>query len=224
MIAQYLGTALAEHNMSREVAAVVTRVRVSRDDPAFRKPSKPIGPFYTQEEAGQRAERDGWAVREDSGRGWRRVVPSPLPQGSLAREAIKSRLHAGLRVIAAGGVGVPVAGEPDGAQVGIEAVVDKDRASALLASELGLSSFVIVTGVDYVAINFGKPDQQNLEQMTVAEAERYLAAGEFGEGSMKPKIESALQFLAAGGSDVLITSPEALSDALSGKSGTRIVR
>lgn len=223
MIVQCLGTSLAARGVSREVAAVITRVLVDRADPAFQKPSKPIGPFYSEAEAREHEQRSGWSVREDSGRGWRRVVASPSPQGILELAAIRTLLDAGQIVVAAGGGGVPVAIEADGSQVGIEAVVDKDRASALLASLLGLHSLVIVTGVEYVAVNFGKPDQRDLKQITVAEAEQYLAAGEFGEGSMKPKIESALQFLAAGGKDVLITSPEALTAALQGRSGTRII-
>jgi len=223
MISQCLDTALAEHGVKRRVAVLMTRVLVDPADPAFGNPTKPIGPFYTKEEAGRHRTERGWTMKEDSGRGWRRVVPSPRPRGILEVEAVRTLLDAGHLVVAAGGGGVPVTVGADGAQRGVEAVVDKDHASALLAAALDLEVLVIVTGVSHVAIRFGRPDQVDLDRMTAAEARRYLDAGEFGEGSMKPKIEAALAFLAGGGKEVLVCSVEKLAEALEGASGTRIV-
>ena len=224
MIVQCLGNALVDAGVSRPVTALVTRVRVDRNDPAFQHPNKPIGPFYGEEEAKRLAQERGWSVSEDSGRGWRRVVPSPTPQDILELRGIQDLINAGHVVVAAGGGGVPVTVEANGREQGVEAVVDKDRASAFLASQLGFETFVIVTGVSHVAIGFGKPGQKNLDRLTVSDARRYMSAGEFGEGSMKPKIESAIAFLEHGGRDVLITAPEELGPALAGHSGTRITK
>ncbi|HYV51023.1 MAG TPA: carbamate kinase [Dongiaceae bacterium] len=223
MIVQCLGNALAEAGVKRPVTALVTRVRVDPNDPAFLHPQKPIGPFYTEEEAKRFAREQGWSVTEDSGRGWRRVVPSPAPKEILELRGIQDLIQAGHVVVAAGGGGVPVTLDATGQEHGVEAVIDKDRASAFLASALGFETFVIVTGVSHVAIGFGKPEQKNLDRITVSDARRYMSAGEFGEGSMKPKIESALAFLEQGGRDVLITSPEDLGPALAGQSGTRVI-
>jgi carbamate kinase len=223
MIVQCLGNALSEAGVARPVTALVTRVRVDRDDPAFQHPNKPIGPFYSEDEAKRLARERGWSVSEDSGRGWRRVVPSPAPKEVLELQGIRDLIEAGHIVVAAGGGGVPVTADATGREQGVEAVIDKDRASAFLASALGFETFVIVTGVSQVAIGFGKPEQTNLDRLTAGDARRYMAAGEFGEGSMKPKIESALAFLERGGRDVLITSPEELGAALAGRSGTRVV-
>jgi carbamate kinase len=223
MIVQCLGNELARAGRSDPVTAVVTRVRVDPGDPAFQHPTKPIGPFYDEAEARRLTEEKRWFLREDSGRGWRRVVPSPLPVAIHELAGIRTLLEAGHIVIAAGGGGVPVMTDDGGNEVGVEAVIDKDRTSALLAAALGMETLVIVTGVSHVAVRFGKPDQQNLERITISEALELMARGEFGEGSMKPKIEAAVNFLRAGGGDVVITSPETLADALSGSSGTRIV-
>lgn len=223
MIAQCLGNALAERGSHRPITAVVTRVRVDADDPAFESPTKPIGPFYDEESARKMQEERGWAVREDAGRGWRRVVPSPLPREILELEGIRNLVEDGHLVIAAGGGGVPVVRGEDGIEEGVEAVVDKDRASVLLARRLDMDLVVNVTGVSHVAIDYGKPGQKDLDRMTVAEARKYLEAGEFGEGSMKPKILSSIEFLENGGREVLITSPDDLALALAGDSGTRIV-
>jgi carbamate kinase len=223
MIVQCVDLALAEAGVKRPVTAVVTRVRVDADDPAFDHPDKPIGPFYTEEEANRWAADMGWTVKEDAGRGWRRVVPSPQPVKIVEAPAIADLLRAGHIVVAAGGGGVPVTLDAEGLELGVEAVIDKDRASALLASDLNLDEFVIVTQISHVAINFGKPNQKNLDRITAAEAQAYMEAGEFGAGSMKPKIESALRFLENGGKSVLITSPEDLGAALEGRTGTRIV-
>jgi len=223
MIVQCLGNALTEAKKKRPVTAVVTRVQVDAGDPAFQNPTKPIGPFYSEEDARQRAAERGWVVREDSGRGWRRVVPSPRPASILELEGIRTLLDAGHIVIAAGGGGVPVVLDPQGNETGVEAVIDKDRASAVLATKLKMESLIIVTGVTHLAINFGKPNQRNLDRVTVEEAMVYMEAGEFGVGSMKPKIEASLAFLHEGGREVLITSPEHLGLAFEGRSGTQIV-
>jgi len=223
MIVQCLENALAEAGVRREVTAVVTRVEVARDDPAFKDPTKPIGPFYSEPEARRLARERGWVVHEDAGRGWRRVVPSPRPVSILELHGIRTLFEAGHIVIAAGGGGVPVVLHPDGSGEGVEAVVDKDRVSAILASKLGMDALVIVTGVSHVALRFGRPDQKNLDRITASDAKRYMEAGEFGEGSMKPKIESALAFLGNGGREVLITSPDELPEAMAGRTGTRVV-
>lgn len=223
MIVQCLENAMAEAGIRRNVTAVVTRVEVARDDPAFGDPTKPIGPFYTEAEARRLAAERGWVVHEDAGRGWRRVVPSPRPVSILELEGIRVLVDAGHIVVAVGGGGVPVVLHPDGSGDGVEAVVDKDRASTLLATKLGMDTLVIVTGVSHAALRFGRPDQEDLGRITASEAQRYMEAGEFGEGSMKPKIESALAFLRDGGREVVITSPHELPEALAGRTGTRVV-
>ena len=223
MIVQCLENALAEANVKRNVTAVVTRVRVRLDDPAFDKPTKPIGPFYSEAEADRLSKERGWIVQEDAGRGWRRRVPSPLPREVLELEGIRTLFNAGHIVVAAGGGGIPVVVGKDGKERGVEAVVDKDRASALIASALDIDRLIIVTGVSHVAIGFGTANQKDLSQMTVDEAMDYMSAEEFGVGSMRPKIDSAIAFLRSGGREVLVTSPDHLAMALRGESGTRIV-
>jgi carbamate kinase len=223
MIVQCMGNALAEADLRRPVTAIVTRVQVDENDPAFTHPTKPIGPFYRQDEAKRLTAEQGWHLRDDSGRGWRRVVPSPHPVAILELEGVRTLFEAGHIVVAVGGGGVPVVIKPDGSEIGVEAVVDKDRASVLLALELGVETLIVVTGVSHVAVRFGQPDQKNLDRITIAEATALMADGEFGEGSMKPKIESAIAFLQAGGKEVLITSPPELPAALAGTSGTRVV-
>ncbi len=223
MIVSCLVNALRREGKRRPVTAIITRTRVDEADPAFQHPTKPIGPFYDEAQARRHAADQGWVVKEDAGRGWRRVVASPRPVEILEMEGIRDLLAAGHLVVAVGGGGIPVARRADGTEVGVEAVIDKDRASSVLAQSLQLEQFVIVTQVDRVAVDFGKPGQRDLERVTAAEARRYMEAGEFGEGSMKPKIESALAFLERGGREVLITSPEQLTPALEGRQGTRIV-
>lgn len=209
--------------VSGEVATILTEVEVDGNDPAFKRPTKPIGPFFTRYRA-EALERDlGWTMREDAGRGWRHVVPSPKPLRILNVGTIARMLETAAVVMAAGGGGIPVTRGRDGQWRGIEAVIDKDYASALLAAELKADLFVILTGVAKVAIDFGKPAQRDVARMTVEEAEKHLAAGQFPAGSMGPKIESAIQFVRASGQQVLITDVEVLREALDGKDGTLIV-
>lgn len=209
--------------VSGEVATILTEVEVDVTDPAFKRPTKPIGPFFTRYRA-EALERDlGWTMREDAGRGWRHVVPSPRPLRILNVGTISRMLESAAVVVAAGGGGIPIVRGRDGQWRGIEAVIDKDYASALLASDLKADLFVILTGVAKVALDFGKPTQRDVERMTIAEAEKHLAAGQFPAGSMGPKIESAIQFVRASKQQVLITDVEVLREALEGKDGTLIV-
>lgn len=214
---------LATRDLPDRVAYVLTHTVVAADDPAFEAPTKPIGPFYTEAQADARR-RDGWQMIEDSGRGYRRIVPSPRPLRIVESAQIRSLVDAGFVVIAVGGGGIPVVEVGRGRYRGVEAVIDKDRASALLASSLGIPLLVLSTGVERVAIHFRKPDQRFLDRMSVAEAERYLAEGEFPKGSMGPKVEAAISFLRAGGQEVLITTPAALEQGVAGRTGTRVVR
>jgi carbamate kinase len=206
-----------------EVVTVLTEVEVDPTDPAFKRPTKPIGPFFTRYRA-EALERDlGWTMREDSGRGWRHVVPSPRPLHILNIKTVERMLEAAPVVIAAGGGGIPVVRGRDGQWRGIEAVIDKDFASALLAAELKADLYIILTGVAKVAIDFGKPTQKEIDRMTLEEAEKHLADGQFPPGSMGPKIEAAIQFARKSGQDVLITDVEHLREALDGKDGTLLV-
>lgn len=208
--------------IAREPVTVVTLVRVDKDDPAFEKPSKPIGEFLDEATAREREAKEGWKVVEEAERGWRRVVPSPRPRQILEIGAIRTLLEAGFTVIGAGGGGIPVV-EEDGQLVGVEAVIDKDYASALLAAELGADLFLISTAVEQVALNYRQPDERRLERLTVAQARRFLDEGQFPPGSMGPKIEAMIWYLERGGKEGLITSPEAIERALPGETGTRLV-
>lgn len=206
-----------------EVATILTEVEVDGNDPAFKRPTKPIGPFFTRYRA-EALERDlGWTMREDAGRGWRHVVPSPRPLRILNIKTVSRMLDSAAVVIAAGGGGIPVVRGRDGQWRGIEAVIDKDFASALLAADLNADLFLILTGVPKVALDFGKTTQRFVDRMTVAEAEKHLADGQFPPGSMGPKIESAIQFVRATRKQVLITDVDVLREALEGKDGTLIV-
>ncbi|HYR28541.1 MAG TPA: carbamate kinase [Thermoanaerobaculia bacterium] len=222
MLQQAIRNRLESIGLGGEVATILTEVEVDPNDVAFKRPTKPIGPFFTRYRA-EALERDlGWTMREDAGRGWRHVVPSPRPLRILNIKTIARMLDQDDVVIAAGGGGIPVVKGRDGQWRGIEAVIDKDFASSLLASELNADMFIILTGVPKVAIDFGKPSQRYLERMTVAEAEKHLAEGQFPAGSMGPKIESAIQFVKAAKKQVLITDVEVLREALAGKDGTVI--
>jgi carbamate kinase len=222
MLQQAIRNRLDSVGRSGHVTTVLTEVEVDANDPAFKRPTKPIGPFFTRYRA-EALERDlGWTMREDAGRGWRHVVPSPRPLRILNVPTIVHILGNADVVIAAGGGGIPVVRGRDGQWRGVEAVIDKDFASALLAAELKADLYVILTGVAKVALDFGKPSQKSVDRLTIAEAERHLAAGQFPAGSMGPKIEAAIQFVRASGKEVLITDVEHLRDALAGKEGTRV--
>lgn len=222
MIQQLLGNRFRKAGVDVPVTTVVTQVIVERDDPAFQNPTKPIGRFYDEEKARVQEREQGWAIVEDSGRGWRRVVPSPIPREIVELRAIKALLQGGFVVIGVGGGGIPVVRDGNGDLHGVEAVIDKDYASSLLASDIDADLFLISTAVDKVYLNYGQPDQVPLDHMTVDEAKRYLEEGHFPPGSMGPKIEAVIQFLEGGGKEALITSPENLARALREESGTRI--
>ena len=208
----------------RPVVTIVTQVVVDERDPAFRRPTKPIGPFYTQDRARLLAKEKGWTIVEDAGRGYRRVVASPKPLEVVEIAAIRQIVEDGGVAIAAGGGGIPVSRQWDGSLHGVEAVIDKDLASSLLARLLGCQTLVIVTGVDRVALRYGKPDQRELERATPDELEGWMAEGHFPAGSMGPKIQAAIEFVRGGGREVVITSPERLTDALAGETGTLVSR
>jgi carbamate kinase len=223
MLQQSLQNALRAVGIERPVASLVTQVRVAADDPAFSNPTKPIGPFYDEEQAQRVQDEMGWTVKKDANRGWRRVVPSPKPVEVVEWEAIKALVAADVLTISVGGGGVPVVRNEDGELEGVDAVIDKDRASDLLGRLIGADVLVIITQVDKVYARFGTPEQEALDVLPADRAARMLADGEFPAGSMGPKIESAISFLAGGGKEVVITSPEDFLPALEGKSGTKIV-
>jgi carbamate kinase len=205
-----------------KVVSLVTHVLVDPDDPGFAHPTKPIGPFFPRERARALAAGRGWVVGEDAGRGWRRMVASPEPLAIIEADAIRSLAAAGFLVVAGGGGGVPVT-LVDGGLHGVDAVIDKDLAAALLAAATGADALVLVTGVDHVALDFGTDRERPVDAMTAEEAERHLLAGQFAPGSMGPKIAAAVRFLRAGGKLAVITSPPHLAAALDGRHGTRIV-
>jgi carbamate kinase len=221
LLAQAVGNAMVEAGRRRAVAAVMTQVVVDPRDPAFATPTKPIGPFFSEGRARRLAEARGWSVAEDSGRGWRRVVPSPMPVEVVEADEVRRLLDAGEVVVACGGGGVPVAREGDDL-VGVDAVIDKDFAAALIGSLVGADTLLLVTGVDHVLLDFGTPRERPVAGMTVAEARAHLVDGQFPPGSMGPKIEAAARFVEAGGTDALVTSLERVGEALAGRGGTRI--
>jgi len=209
--------------LRREPVAVVTEILVDRNDPAFSEPSKPIGSYMDEATAKALAAAQGWSVKEDAGRGWRRVVASPVPRQIIDSQAINQLARSGFVVIGCGGGGVPVIEDENGDLAGIEAVIDKDLASSLLARSIGADLFMIATGVERVAIDFNTPRQRWLDRMTVSDARRYYAAGQFDKGSMGPKITALVEFLEAGGKQALITNPPNIANALAGVSGTLVV-
>jgi len=214
---------MARTRRERRVVTVVSQVVVDRDDPAFLKPTKPIGPFLSKEEAEKRKNELGWEIIEDAGRGWRRVVPSPAPKEVVQYKIIRDSVKAGHIVIACGGGGIPVIKKQDGTFEGVEAVIDKDLTSSVLASQIGADLLIILTDVPHVYLNWGKPNQRPLGAVTISEMEAYSKEGHFLEGSMGPKVRAILNFLGKGGKRGLITSPEKLSDALEGRVGTHFV-
>lgn len=213
---------LTARGLDKPVGTLVTQVLVDEADPAFQKPSKPVGAFYTKEEADKIAAEKGYTMVEDAGRGWRQVVASPKPVDVVEKKMVNTLVDAGYVVITVGGGGIPVV-RREGRLVGVPAVIDKDFASAKLAQLVGADKLVILTAVDRVAINWGKPDQKNLEMMTIAQAEQYCAEGQFAPGSMLPKVQAAMSFAATGG-EAIIASLEKAAAALKGESGTRVVR
>ena len=223
MLQQNLYNEFRRRDIKKQATTIVTQVLVDRDDPAFQNPTKPIGTFMDEVEAVRRTETEGWNVVEDAGRGWRRVVASPLPQRVIERDAVKELLDAGFVVITVGGGGIPVVKDDDGNLVGTAAVIDKDFASSLLGQSIGADLLLISTAVEKVSLNFGKPNQVNLDQMTVAEAKWYIEKGHFAPGSMLPKIQAIIWFLETGGKEAIITNPENIERALAGETGTRIV-
>jgi carbamate kinase len=222
-IAQTLGNELRRRGVDGRVVAVVTQTLVDREDPGFVNAAKPIGPFYSEEVARQYQESEGWQVKEDAGRGWRRVVASPLPVEIIEESAIRLLLEQGITVVAAGGGGIPTIRGDDGNLEGVAAVIDKDLTSCLLAKNLGASTFVMSTSVERVALHFGTPQQRELDRMTVAEARAWAAEGHFAPGSMGPKIQAAIDFLEHGGERAIVTQPELLTQAIRGEAGTQIV-
>lgn len=224
MIEQSLQNKLMALGIKRDVVTIVTQVTVDPDDPSIVNPSKYIGPFYTKKQAEALAKAFGWIIKEDSGRGYRRVVPSPIPKRIVNRRTIQTLVELGTIVIAAGGGGIPVYIENDGSYEGVDAVVDKDRASAVLAHDIDADTLIFLTNVDCVYLNFNRENQQALTRMTVAEARKYLADSQFPAGSMGPKIEAAVSFLRGGGQQVVITSLSKARPAILGEAGTRIVR
>ncbi|TNF38141.1 MAG: carbamate kinase [Deltaproteobacteria bacterium] len=222
MIQRSLRELLHYRGRQDEVASVITEVFVDPEDPALAHPDKPIGKFYTAAEAAELADRHGWTMVEDAHRGHRRVVPSPEPRGIVQLETIRRLCDAGVTVIACGGGGIPVVEDPDGHTRGIEGVIDKDRASALLALELGAKRLLITTGIDYVYVDFHGPNERALRDVTLAEVEELDRAGHFAPGSMGPKMQAAVSFLRGGGQEVIVCRPELLADAIAGRTGTRI--
>lgn len=222
LLQQSLCNEIAAAGLSVPVVTVVTQVVVAADDPAMRAPTKPVGPFYSQSDATERASRLGWQVVEDAARGWRRVVPSPEPLEVVELGVIRTLVDAGVLVIAAGGGGIPVMRTAEGLR-GVEAVIDKDRASAMLAASLGVDRFLISTDVDRVYLDYKRPTQKALPRLTASEAEAHLAAGHFPAGNMGPKVQSAIRFLRGGGHEAVITSYEFLAEAVHGEAGTHVV-
>ncbi len=223
ILQQALLNELRKRQMKRYVVTVVTQVVVDEADPAFQDPSKPIGPFLSREEAERRRDELGWKVKEDSGRGWRRLVPSPAPLRVIQRHMIRDAVRQGHVVVAGGGGGIPVKKQADGQFAGLEAVIDKDLTSSVLATDLGASLLVILTAVPQVYVSYGEPGQRALGAVTLEEIERLHAEGHFPPGSMGPKIEAVIRFLKAGGRRALITNPESLPHAIDGRAGTHFV-
>lgn len=223
MFVQALYNEFKERGMDKKAVGVVTRTVVDKNDKAFQNPTKPIGSFMDEKMAKDKAANEGWNIVEDAGRGWRRVVASPIPVEIVEAEAIHDLIGAGFVVVAVGGGGIPVIKKDDGDMVGVEAVIDKDFGSSVLANLIEADMFIISTAVEKVAVNFNKPDQKWLDKMTVAEAKKYIEEGQFAKGSMLPKVQAIIRFLEAGGKQALITNPENISRALRGETGTLIV-
>lgn len=224
-IQQALSNELRARNDGGQVVSLVTQVRVKADDPGFADPDKFVGEFYEEKDLPVlREQNPQWVLKEDPGRGWRRVVPSPAPVEIVELDAIRALLDGGFHLVTVGGGGIPVVADAQGHLHGVDAVIDKDLASRLLANALGAGTLIISTGVEKVCVNFGKPDQKALGEISAAEMQAYYDQGQFPAGSMGPKVKAALDFLAAGGERVIITSPEHLKAAINGQGGTHITR
>jgi len=224
LLQQALLNELRRNELRRFVVTMITQVIVNKDDPAFDNPTKPIGPFFTRQEADELARQRGWKMIEDSKRGYRRVVPSPKPTRIIQRDMIRLLAEEGHIVIACGGGGIPIIKGKNDDYEGVEAVVDKDRASAILARNINAEIFIILTRVPKVSLNFGKPDQKDLDRLSIANAKKYFAEGHFAPGSMGPKIESCIDFLTDGGQKAIITDPQHLEQALEGRHGTTMTK
>ena len=224
MIEQSLQNRLKKERIKRDVVTIVTQVIVDKDDPSIKEPTKFIGQFYTRQEAKKLAKQRNWMMKADRAKMWRRVVPSPIPLEIVEKKTVKNLVEKGVVVIAAGGGGIPVYVEKNGTFEGVDAVIDKDRASAILARDIGAELLLILTEVEKVALHFGTLLQIDLDKLTVEEAKKYKKEGHFPAGSMGPKIEAAIQFLESGGKEVIITSiPKAYDAVKKGTAGTRIV-
>jgi carbamate kinase len=223
LIVEAMENQLLNYNLKRQCAAIVTQVVVDPKDKAFQNPTKPVGPFYDAKEAEQLAREKGWKMKEDAGRGYRRVVPSPEPLDIVEKDLIKELMEKGVLTVAVGGGGIPVLKEKDGTIKGVEAVIDKDRASSLLAKILDVDLFMILTGVDEVYLNYGKTDQKVLKTLKVSDAKTYIGSNQFPAGSMGPKIEAAISFVEKTGRQCVITSLEKVSEAMEGKAGTFVI-
>jgi carbamate kinase len=223
MLCQALRNALTERGVKREPVAVVTQTLVDERDPAFQHPVKPIGSWFSEQKARELEKERGWTVVEDSGRGWRRIVASPIPLDIVEMDPITRMIEAGFTVVAVGGGGIPVVRDASGRLRGVDAVIDKDMSAAILAAKLRADILILPTAVEKVAVRFGKPDQKWLDAMTVEEAEEYMTAGEFPSGSMGPKVNAILSFVRATGKPGLITAANTLRQAVSGSTGTRII-
>lgn len=222
MFQKALHNEFKRRGIKKESATIVTQTLVDRNDPAFQSPTKPIGSFMDEDSAKKKRDQEGWNVVEDAGRGWRRVVASPQPKQIIERAAIENLIKAGFTVVSVGGGGIPVIENENGDLVGVEAVIDKDFASSLLANSIQADLFVISTAVEKVALNYNKPNQMWLDRLTLAEARKYMAEGHFAKGSMGPKIQAIIWYLERGGKQALITNPENIGRALAGETGTWI--
>jgi carbamate kinase len=223
MLQQTMQNTVKRHGLKKDTVTVITQVVVDKDDQSFKKPTKPIGQFFTKEEIDMRVESDGWTVVEDSGRGWRRVVPSPKPLRIVEKDTIAHLLEMGKIIIACGGGGLPVVELEDGTLDGVEAVIDKDYASSKLAQQLGVDELIVLTNVDRVSLSYGTEDECPLDTISMFQARQYLEEGHFPPGSMGPKVEAAIGFLESGGKRVVITSHERLMDGVRCKAGTQIL-
>ena len=222
-IQQAMDNEFKQRGMTKKSVTVVTQVAVAADDPAFQKPSKPIGSFYTEQQAEtMRRQHPDWVLMSDAGRGFRRVVASPLPQHIVEKDVIRLLIQSGYCVIGVGGGGIPVVRQENGSYRGVDAVIDKDFASSLLATEINADLLVISTGVPKVYLNYGKPDEKALDTVTLAELKQYVAEQHFAPGSMLPKIQAVIQFLESGGKKAIITNPESLEEAVAGRTGTHV--